>query len=193
MRGIRRALRHRAGHRQIFRRPRAVGCAHRSGGLRRAHRALRDVAGWPVQPPCRRGGSFPNRRHPRVGAIPYGVGGAGRGRTGRSGRYSRGNRADAGRVVGVPETPDGAPRSGRGELSLPDDPGILGFTASCILPVENPVKQELLELLDPAERLRRAEALLSDANRLLHRRPASAPRVFDRIEVPRFTKFRCRN
>jgi len=80
-----------------------------------------------------------------------------------------------------------------GELSLPDDPGILGFTASCILPVENPVKQELLELLDPAERLRRAEALLSDANRMLRRRPAPVKRVFERIDVPRFERFRCRN
>ncbi|MFM7323041.1 MAG: LON peptidase substrate-binding domain-containing protein [Armatimonadota bacterium] len=80
-----------------------------------------------------------------------------------------------------------------GELSLPDDPGILGFTASCILPVENPVKQELLELRDPAERLRRAEALLADANRMLQRRPAPARKVFDRIDIPRFAKFRCRN
>ena len=43
------------------------------------------------------------------------------------------------------------------------------------------------------ERLRRAEALLADANRMLRRRPAPVKRVFERIDVPRFERFRCRN
>jgi len=80
-----------------------------------------------------------------------------------------------------------------GDIDLPTDPSSLGFTACCLLPVENPVKQELLTLRDPVERLRRAEALLEDANRALRRNPPPAAKTFVKIDSRRFARFRCRN
>ena len=80
-----------------------------------------------------------------------------------------------------------------GDIDLPDDPSSLGFTACCLLPVENPVKQELLALTDPDERLRRAVALLDDSNRALRNRPLPAAKSFAKIGLERFDRFRCRN
>jgi len=80
-----------------------------------------------------------------------------------------------------------------GDIDLPDDPSLLSFTACCLLPVENPVKQELLALVDPVERLRRALELLEDSNRALRNRPPKARKTFTQIGLERFVRFRCRN
>lgn len=80
-----------------------------------------------------------------------------------------------------------------GEFSLPDDPEILSFTACCVLPVENPVKQELLETTDTRHRLERTGELLRDAVGALRRQPPPSRVVFAPIALERFDPYRCRN
>lgn len=76
-------------------------------------------------------------------------------------------------------------------LDLPADPEQLSFTAACVLPLDPPEKQELLEQTDTAARLAcERDMLLREVARL---RRAEAARSPEPVSAARFSAFRCRN
>lgn len=76
-------------------------------------------------------------------------------------------------------------------LDLPDDPEQLSFATACVLPLDLPEKQELLEQTDTAARLAcERDVLLREVARL---RRAEAARSPEPVSAGRFSVFRCRN
>jgi Lon protease-like protein len=80
----------------------------------------------------------------------------------------------------------------RGEtLDLPDDPEQLSFATACVLPLDLPEKQELLEQTDTAARLAcERDVLLREVARLKRAEAARSP---EPVSATRFSTFRCRN
>ncbi|MEW6226348.1 MAG: LON peptidase substrate-binding domain-containing protein [Chloroflexota bacterium] len=86
------------------------------------------------------------------------------GESGESGESGEGASGDRGEGDAGVETPDGAPRSGPGDLAsalrIPDDPSTLSFLLTGIVQVEPDRRQALLEAATAEERLRELDELL---------------------------------
>lgn len=79
---------------------------------------------------------------------------------------------------------------------LPDDPELLSFTASCVLPIANPDKQTFLELTDTPARLLAARDILRRATLRLEKErkePIERSERWRPITAERFRRYRCAN
>jgi Lon protease-like protein len=78
------------------------------------------------------------------------------------------------------------------DFDLPDDPEHLSFISSCVLPVANEDKQELLVEQDIAVRLTAVrEVLLQEVTRLRRAAEAQQPLVWKQLESLGYESYRC--
>ncbi len=79
-------------------------------------------------------------------------------------------------------------------FSLPTEPEMLSYTASCVLPVEMSGKQTLLEFSDTALRLGAARDILEVEVERLQQEPQSrSDGSWNPVDDQTFTRFRCPN
>lgn len=82
-------------------------------------------------------------------------------------------------------------------FELPEEPEQLSFTAACVLPLENPQKQEFLEGTDTESRLRAAREVLHQEVDRMRQAPEAPAETAETVWIPvtseRFTRYRCPN
>jgi ATP-dependent Lon protease len=78
-------------------------------------------------------------------------------------------------------------------FSLPDEPQLLSFMASCVLPVDNRSKQTLLEFSDTALRLGAAHDVLEVEVERLQREPEPKSVAWSPITDALLARYRCNN
>lgn len=79
---------------------------------------------------------------------------------------------------------------------LPEDPELLSFTASCVLPIANTDKQTFLELTDTPARLLAARDILRRATLRLEKErkePIERSESWQAITAERFRRYHCAN
>jgi Lon protease-like protein len=81
------------------------------------------------------------------------------------------------------------------QFSLPDEPELLSYTASCVLPIEMSGKQTLLEFSDTALRLGAARDILEVEVERLQRDPQTrqSDGSWNPVDDATFTRFHCPN